>query len=131
MERKRELLIVDGNPVILRLLNNVLSKDYRVVAKRDCIDAFQWMENGHHPALIILDMDLCANDGFHIIRNLKISGLYRDIPLVLLTSSNRPPAQVPAEVRKADACFNKPFDPLRLQEAIVSLINARYNNVAA
>jgi len=131
MKSKYELLIIDDSIGMLRLLNNVLSKDYRVVTKRSCLDAFRWLEEGNYPALLIIDLGLCDNDGFQILKNLKISGLYRDIPLVLLSSYDQPDEVLSAQIKRADAYFQKPFNPTQLQETITQLLNTKYAYAAA
>jgi CheY-like chemotaxis protein len=41
----------------------------------------------HHPALILLDMNLPGADGFALLRTLKSSPATKDIPVIAMTGS--------------------------------------------
>jgi DNA-binding response OmpR family regulator len=119
---KKEILIIDFEPNILELLNFILSEDYKVVSKPSCYDALLWLEYRANPDLILLDPDMPCFNGVEFIRSLKVSGLYRSIPIVILTdkdesflSTNMPPNATEGSIRK-------PFNPIRLKEKIAQVL---------
>jgi two-component system chemotaxis response regulator CheY len=115
---KKTLLIVDDDLSILKLLNFILSKDYEIVVKNNGIDAFSWLEDGNMPKLIISDLQMPYFDGQSFLKNVKISGFYRDIPVIMLSAAHDLDEQVANMPFKVDAYMHKPFNPTSLKTAI-------------
>lgn len=119
---KKTLLIVDDDVSILKLLNFILAKDYDVVVKNNGIDAFGWLEAGNMPELIISDLQMPYFDGQSFIKNVKISGFYREIPVILLSAAHDLEQQVSKMPFKVDASIHKPFKPSDLKAIINQLL---------
>lgn len=115
---KRQILVVDDELSILKLLNFILSKDYDLVIKQNGADAISWLEDGNDPDLIISDLEMPYIDGGSFIRNLKISGFYRDTPVILLSGADNLDAIVEQMPYRADCYFKKPFNPAELKSTI-------------
>ena len=119
---KRTLLIVDDDLSILKLLNFILSKEYDIIVKNNGIEAFSWLEDGNMPELIISDLQMPYFDGQSFVKNVKISGFYRDIPVILLSAAHDLDEQVSKMPFKVDAYIHKPFNPTALKTAINQVI---------
>ncbi|MDN3548263.1 response regulator [Mucilaginibacter aquaedulcis] len=119
---KKTLLIVDDDLGILKLLNFILEKDYEVVVKNNGIDAFKWLDEGNMPEVIIADLQMPYFDGQSFVKNVKISGFYRDIPVMLLSAAHDLPEQISKMPIKIDAYMQKPFKPNDLKTAINQLL---------
>ncbi len=115
---KKQILLVDDELSILKLLNFILSKDYDLIIKQNGADAITWLEEGNNPALIISDLEMPYMDGGSFIRNLKISGFYRDTPVILLSGAENLENLVAQMPFKADCFFKKPFNPAELKSSI-------------
>jgi len=120
---KKRILIVDDDLSILKLLNFILAKDYEVVVKNNGIDAFSWLEDGNIPELIISDLQMPYFDGKSFIKNIKISGLFRDIPVFMLSAAHDLEEQVNNMLFQVDAYMPKPFSPTSLKSAIAKLLS--------
>jgi len=120
---RKRILIVDDDLSILRLMNFILSKDYDVVVRNNGIDAFSWLEDGNIPELIISDLQMPYFDGQSFIKNIKISGLFRDIPVILLSAAYDLDEQVNNMPFQVDAYIPKPFNPTSLKSAISQVLN--------
>jgi two-component system chemotaxis response regulator CheY len=121
---KKTLLIVDDDLSILKLLNFILSKDYDIVVKNNGIDAFGWLEDGNMPELIISDLQMPYFDGQSFVKNVKISGFYRDLPVILLSAADDLDEQVKKMPFKVEAYIHKPFKPSELKTAINELLQS-------
>ena len=86
MNSKHQVLIVDDEPLNVKLLASILSVD-----GYDIISAF----NGEQalekvietcPDLILLDIMMPGIDGFEVTRRLKKSFDTKDIPIILITA---------------------------------------------
>ncbi len=125
---KKQILIVDDEITILKLLNFVLSAEYDLIIKNSGVDALTWLEEGHSPALIISDLEMPYFDGSSFIYNLKISGFYRNTPIIILSGASNLPDKV-AEMRfQVDDFIPKPFNPAQLKTAI-SNVFLKYDSV--
>jgi DNA-binding response OmpR family regulator len=119
---KKLLLIVDDDLSILKLLNFILSKDYDIVVKTNGFDALDWLEDGNMPELIISDLAMPTFDGQAFVKNVKISGFYKDIPVVLLSAAHDLDDQVTTMPFKVDAYLHKPFNPTMLKSEISKIL---------
>ena len=57
-------------------------------------------------------------DGSSFIHNLKISGFYRDTPVIILSGAINLEDRVSQMKFELDAYIPKPFNPVQLKEAI-------------
>lgn len=132
MKPKAQILIVDDNAVMLKFLTNLFSEKYDVVSKMNAMEAFHWLQEGNYPALIISDLMTPDMDNRSFVKNLKISGFYRNTPIVLLSTILKSgPEEVEELSTMADAFFPKPFNPVKLTETITYLLTERYHATAA
>ena len=120
---KKRILIVDDDLSILKLLNFILSKEYEIIVRNNGIDAFSWLEDGNIPELIISDLQMPYFDGQSFIKNVKISGLFRDIPIMMLSAAHDLEEQVSKMPFQVDAYMPKPFNPSSLKTAIIQVLN--------
>jgi len=119
---KKEILIVDDEPSILKLLNFILSANYTLVIKTSGIEAIAWLEEGNDPDLIISDLMMPYFDGSSMIKNLKISGFYRNTPVILLSGAEDLEEKVKEMPFKIDRFLEKPFNPAILKSHITELL---------
>jgi len=122
---KEQILIVDDDPVISKLLGIILSKKYDVVSRPNRIDAFRWLEEGNFPALVISDLMMPYLDGSNFVKNLKISGFYRDTPVMVLSGMQNLDAKIKEMPFKVDGYLSKPFNPTQLSEIIDNILSNR------
>lgn len=116
------ILIIDDEPSILKLLEFVLSKNYTVTLKNNGYDAMSWLENGNTPDLMILDISMPYFNGIEFLNSIKISGIYKNIPIIILTGTSDI-EKLESDLRfPADAIIVKPFNPTKLQDAVKELL---------
>lgn len=120
--QKKTILIVDDELSILKLLSFILAADYDLVIKKSGIEAIAWLEEGNDPDLIISDLLMPYFDGSTLIRNLKISGFYRNTPVILLSGAEDLEERVKEMPFKIDSFMEKPFNPATLKSQIAQLI---------
>ncbi len=122
MKTRTQVLVVDDNIVMLKFLTNLLSEKYQVVCKLNAFDALKWLEEGNHPSIIISDLLTPGMENLAFVKNLKVSGFYRNTPMILLSEilqSSQSSRDLAATV---DAYFPKPFNPVQLQDTIGDLL---------
>ena len=119
---KKQILIVDDELSILKLLNFVLSPAYDLVIKNSGVDAISWLEEGNNPDLIISDLSMPYFDGNLFIRNLKISGFYRETPVILVSGEDNLADLVKDMPFEVNHFISKPFNPSDLKAAIATIL---------
>src|SRR5690554_4835028 len=124
---KKQILIIDSESSILELLGFILSKEYSVILKASCYDALLWLENRTSPNLILLNPEMPSFDGKEFIRSLKVSGYYRNIPIVLLTNRDESTLLLDIPSNSIEGCISKPFNPIRLKEKLVQVLKDQKN----
>lgn len=120
---REQILIVDDEVSILKLLNFVLSKDYELVIKQSGVEAISWLEEGNDPDLIISDLNMPYFDGNSFIRNLKISGFFRDTPIIVLSGADNLDEIVRKMPYRVNHFMQKPFNPAELKKNITSALH--------
>ncbi len=119
---KKTVLIVDDHDSVRLILGNILVKSYNVVTKSDGIEAFGWLHRGNEPDLIILDMVMPRLHGMTFLGNIKSSGLFQHIPVVVLTGNENDQFENQVRSMGADGFIRKPFKPDNLRETIANTL---------
>jgi|SRR5215471_2497004 len=133
---KKEILAIDDSKAMRFLLQTVLGKDYKVVTAPDGCSAMYWLSKRNLPDLIIVDVQLPDMQDWELIEQFTSSGIYRDIPLVVLSSLDQNKTQSKCAEFGVAQFFTKPFNPVELVEAVdrmlrKSTIDATYTAQAS
>ncbi len=115
---KKQILAIDDSKAIRFLLQTVLGKDYQVITAPDGCSAMYWLSKKNLPDLIIIDAQLPDMDNWELVEQLSISGLYRDIPMIVLSSLNKNETKAKCMQYGVAEHFTKPFNPIDLQDAV-------------
>ena len=81
---RRTIFIVDDNETNLTLAEDVLVKEFRVIALSSAVRMFEALKK-FKPDLILLDIEMPDMNGFDAMKKLKEDDLYADIPIIFLT----------------------------------------------
>ncbi len=111
---KKKILVVDDERTIRMLLENYLGQTYEVAAKSDGLDALNWLNAGNIPDLIIADINMPNMDGFAFVENIRASGYFKDIPVIMLSASESSTEKVKFLRLGANDYMVKPFNPEEL-----------------
>ena len=115
---KKQILAIDDSKAIRFLLQTVLGKDYQVITAPDGCSAMYWLSKKNLPDLIICDAQLPDMDNWELIEQLSMSGLYRDIPIIVLSSLNKNETNTKCLQYGVAEHFTKPFNPIDLLESV-------------
>ncbi len=121
---KVQILTLDDDENIRMLLCAFLRKRFDVVAKEDGLAGMSWLYHGNLPALMIVDIDMPKLNGYEFLRNIRNSGFFRHIPVIMLSGFDQPDLKARCLEVGANAYLVKPFNP----ESILSQIETVLNN---
>ena len=106
---RRTILVVDDEPVNLRLLGNILKDEYDIAYAETGEEALLEIRNQKDfLSLVLLDMHMPGGNGYMVLDELKNNDELRNIPVIVLTSDNS--AEVESLRRGAIDFLNKPYD---------------------
>ncbi|HEY4109306.1 response regulator [Puia sp.] len=120
---KKQILAIDDSKAIRFLLQTVLGRDYQVVTVPDGYSAMYYLSHREHPDLIIADPQLPDMEKWELIEQLASSGMYGDIPLVVLSGLDSKETDAKCVEHGVLKYFMKPFNPVELVEAIQDLVS--------
>jgi DNA-binding response OmpR family regulator len=115
---KKKILVIDDEIMIRNLLVSFLSKTYDVEAKTDGLEALTWLQDGNIPNLIVCDAHMPNMNGYDFIKNVKTSGFFKDIPIIMLSSLDTSAERVKYLKAGANDFIVKPFNPEELDVKI-------------
>lgn len=86
---------------------------------------YQRREYSHakRPDVIVLDLNLPRISGYEVLKELKSTPPFADIPIIILTTSRSPLDHTQCAALGADMCLSKPHAIKEYEELVQRLIN--------
>lgn len=112
---KRNILIIDDKIAIAKIISVYLAEDYDIIYFNTPVKAIQWLFDGNRPDLIILDIRMPEMNGDEFLSYIKRNGLYKDIPVVVLSGEESSDIRIKMLEAGAEDFIMKPFNPLELK----------------
>jgi CheY-like chemotaxis protein len=121
------ILVVDDNPINLKLVSDLLAfEGYRVLKAADGEEAATTVKRDP-PELILLDVDLPGIDGLTLTKKLKSDPPTADIVIVALTAFAMKADRQRAIAAGCDAYVTKPINTRELPAQVAELLQRRRN----
>jgi CheY-like chemotaxis protein len=117
------ILAIDDSKAIRFLLHTVLGKNYQVVTAPDACSAMFWLAKKNLPDLIIVDPQLSDVQDWELIAEFTSSAIYRDIPLIVLSSLAKDATAAKCLEYGIAHYFAKPFNPFEVSETVHKIMN--------
>ncbi len=117
------ILLIEQDRSLGIFLSSYFRRFYTTVVSSSVRAAWEWMQSGNIPNLIIADIAL--DDRIHqdFILALNHSSFFGDIPIVVLKPKGLQDHQL-SSIRIAKT-IEKPFDPIELKETVDSLFTVK------
>ena len=112
------ILVVDDDPVIVRLLEiNLSLEGFAIVATTRGEEAVR-LAKERRPALLLLDLMMAGMDGWAVREALLEDPTTADIPVVVVSARTQDEDRERGYALKVAAYITKPFDPAELVETV-------------
>ena len=106
---RRTILVVDDEPVNLRLLGNILKDEYDIAYAETGDEALLEIKNQKDfLSLVLLDLHMPCGNGYMVLDEIKNNEELMNIPVIVLTADNS--AEVESLRRGAIDFLNKPYN---------------------
>lgn len=124
--QRHTILLVDDDPIVLHVLEDWLSDSYHIKTAENGQEAFQ-LAQSLSPSLILSDIHMPLMTGYEMLKALRSLPNTRNIPVIFLTGSSGPSAELEALQIGAADFIEKPIVPevmmLRVRNHL-DLVNA-------
>jgi DNA-binding response OmpR family regulator len=120
---KKQVLLIDDNQSISTLIASLLREEYDVTVKHNGLDAMLWLGQGHLPDVILADVAMPRLSGVEFINNLKASGFFCDVPVLVLTDEDKTEMTIQCMNAGATDYIFKPFTPSELLDKVSKTTN--------
>jgi len=110
LENRKTVILVDDNPINLKLARNTLMGKYDVFTVPSAEKLFQLLEKTL-PDIILLDVLMPGMTGYEAIKILKSNPRTAGIPVIFLTSKADTNSELEGFIQGAVDYISKPFSP--------------------
>ena len=118
MNDKRTIMIVDDHETIQLVVSNMLRDDFNIITRSNGLEALAYFRNNQFPDMIILDMAMPKLAGLDFLTNIRSSGIYKDIPVIILSGNVESMELEQCKKIGIDGFIKKPFSPEDLKNTI-------------
>jgi CheY-like chemotaxis protein len=118
----KRVLIVEDHDSLRYVMGAFLSKNFEVIAAKNGLEAMSWLRQGVVPDVILTDVSMPELDGASLLSNLRCSGLYANIPVVVISGADNGREERHFREMGANAYIRKPFNPVQLQERLMAMV---------
>lgn len=128
-----DILIVDDSYSVRRVVSNFIQKaGWNPSLAKDGLDALEIIQSATElPDLILLDVEMPQMDGYELTSTLRAHDVYRDIPIVMLTSRSGAKHRQKAFDVGATEYLVKPYRDETLLEVVHRLVARARGTTAA
>lgn len=123
------LLVVDDDPNVRQLLQELFREDARVLTGTNSAEALSLMKN-EKPDLVLLD-DMMPGDvsGLRLLENIRAVPELAQVPVIMITGSDQPKEVMRGLMAGAVDYIVKPFDPKIVAEKIRTRLKRMHTTI--
>lgn len=120
------ILIVDDSKTVRNLVAFIMKKEgYKVTMAEDGLDGLEKLFSADKIDLIISDVNMPRMDGFTFIKNVRENEVYKDIPIVVLSTEGRPADIALGMQLGANLYMVKPAQPEKMVKNVQMLFGGK------
>ncbi len=121
--KNNTLLVLDDEVSISIIIEINLGEDYKVVQLSNGREGLDWVLAGNNPIGIIADLNMPELDGISFIKSVRSNALYKEIPIIVLSSEESSAKKIQALKAGADDYLVKPFNPEELKIRLEKILS--------
>lgn len=119
----KKILLVEDHDGLRRLIGTFLSKQFDVIGAKNGLEALGKLSQGFFPDAIVTDVRMPDLNGTQLLSQLQCSGLFADIPVVVISGSENDDERHFKQLGARDY-FRKPFSPVKLKDCLIQITEA-------
>ena len=122
---KKKILIVDDRNEFRQLTKTILESKFEVEGAENGIAALAKLQSGYLPDLIVTDLLMPVLGGRDLVEQLKISGVWKDIPIIVLSSIDKSDEKIKLIKLGVNDYLEKPYNPAELLARIENILKTK------
>jgi len=122
-----KVLVVEDDQSIQLVIKYSLDKNFKVTAFANGLDALSFLREGNLPDIIISDLNTPEMGGLELIEQLKTSGFFKAIPVLVLSGDESTETRIKCLDAGADDYVVKPFNPRELEARMKAILRRTGN----
>ncbi|WP_406700970.1 SpoIIE family protein phosphatase [Singulisphaera sp. Ch08] len=119
---KPRILVVDDTPANLKILADLLRRDYLLSVATSGADALEIAFSEDRPDLVLLDIMMPEMDGYEVCRRLKADLRTQDVPIIFVTAMSEMDDETKGFALGAVDYITKPLRPPIVQARVAAHI---------
>ena len=120
------MLVVDGDPGILRLITATIEKEsYTVIAVTDGKMAFRLLRSGDPVAAVVLDIFMPDINGKDIVKFMRSDPGLKNLPVIIMIVEQGPHLTHKSLAAGTVTFSSKPFTPAQLTAMLRTFVQKR------
>lgn len=123
-ENRAKIVVVDDDPVNLRILRTMLASEYEVITATNGQQALALIDTGEWD-LVISDVMMPNMSGYELTQTIRKQFTISELPILLLTARNQPEDIYTGFLSGANDYVAKPMDALELKSRVKALTNLK------
>lgn len=125
---KKKILLVDDIKEFRTLVKIILSGNYDVVTAADGEDAFNKIQEGLNPDVIVTDLMMPKVNGFQLISKIKSGVEHKKIPVIVLSNVDGAEERACLKKQGISGYIIKPFSTDELREGLGKSLHSILTN---
>ena len=122
----RRVLIVEDADDLRNYISRILTIfGYQVVSRKNGLEAWEYLREGHDVDLIVTDIMMPELDGYGLLERIRYDAEYKDLPVILITARAGDEPKLKALGIGADDYLPKPINIRELDARIENLLTMR------
>ena len=117
---KSRILVVDDTPANIKILADLLRKDYLLSVATSGADALEIAGSEDRPDLVLLDIMMPEMDGYEVCRRLKADPKTQDVPVIFVTAMSEVDDETKGFSLGAVDYITKPIRPPIVQARVAA-----------
>lgn len=114
----RKILLVEDHDSLRQVIGTFLSRNFEVTGAKNGLEAMSCLSQGLIPDVIVTDALMPDLNGFQLLANLRCSGMYANIPVVVISGSCNDDEELRFKQLGVREYFRKPFSPVHLKDRL-------------
>lgn len=120
--RSPRVLVIEDDVSIQLIIKYSLDKQFNVTTFSNGLEALAFLRDGTLPDIIISDLNTPEMGGLELIEQLKMSGFFNAIPVLVLSGDESTETRIKCLNSGADDYVVKPFNPRELEARIRAIL---------
>ena len=116
---RKQILVVDDEPGVLLLLQHFLGEAFDVSTAENGRRAFDWLNAGNLPHLVLTDIEMPEMDGYELLRRLRADAAFVDVRCWMVSGKNKNLHYLRAMRLGADGFIAKPFTAAEINRKLM------------